>query len=29
MDGYEGSGVIEFSIDGENLIIFGQVWGKY
>ena len=28
MDGYEGLGVIEFSIDGENLIFFGQVWGK-
>ena len=28
MDGYEGLGIIEFSIDGDNLIFFGQVWGK-
>lgn len=28
MDGYEGLGVIEFSIDGDNLIWFGQVLSK-
>jgi predicted nuclease with TOPRIM domain len=28
MDGYEGLGVIEFSIDGDNLIFSEQVWGK-